>query len=162
MDSTVDGLEDFERNIHKLQAATKQEADRLLAKAGMKIVAEGQRNLKKEPNSNYTGALSNSGRVLKDGPLSYQAGFERAYAEDVENGKPPGDEWISIKLLAEWAKKKLRVDDKEKMSVGYFIARKIYYFGTKGKHFFSEAIETVSKTLKEDLDNLITRAERKV
>ena len=161
MDFTVEGLEDFERNIHKLQAATKQEADRLLAKAGMKIVAESQRNLRKDPNSNNTGALSNSGRVLKQGPMSYQAGFEISYAEYVENGRPPG-KMPPVKMIAEWAKKKLGIDDKVKMSVGYVIARKIAASGTKAKHFFSEAIETVSKSLKEDLDNLITRAERKV
>lgn len=161
MDFTVEGLEDFERNIHKLQAATKQEADRLLKKAGMKIVAESQRNLRKDPTTNNTGNLSNSGRTLKEGPMSYQAGFEISYAEYVENGRPPG-KMPPVKMIAEWAKKKLGVDDKDKMSVGYVIARKIAASGTKAKHFFSEAIETVSKTLKEDLDNLITRAERKV
>ena len=127
----------------------------------MKIVAESQRNLRKDPTTNNTGVLSNSGRVLKEGPMSYQAGFEISYAEYVENGRPPG-KMPPVKMIAEWAKKKLGIDDKVKMSVGYVIARKIAASGTKAKHFFSEAIETVSKTLKEDLDNLITRAERKV
>ena len=161
MDFQVEGLKDFERNIARLQRATRHEADNTLKKGGMKIVAESQKNLRKEPNSNNTGALSNSGRVRKGGELSYEAGFEISYAEYVENGHPPG-KMPSVKIIAEWAKKKLRVDDKRKMTVGFFIARKIAESGTKGKHFFSEAVETVSKTIKDDLKGLITKAERKI
>ena len=161
MDFRVEGLEDFERNIARLQRATRNEADNTLKKGGMKIVAESQKNLRKEPNSNNTGALSNSGRVRKGGELSYEAGFEISYAEYVENGRLPG-KMPPVKMIAEWAKKKLRVDDKRKMTVGFFIAKKIAESGTKAKHFFSEAVEKVSKTIRDDLQGLITKAERKV
>ena len=77
------------------------------------------------------------------------------------NGRLPG-KMPPVKMIAEWAKKKLRVDDRSKMSVGFVIARKIAASGTKAKHFFSEAVEKVSKTIKDDLKNLITKAERKV
>ena len=153
MDFQVEGLEDFERSIGRLKAAARQEADNTLKKGGMKIVAESQKNLRKEPNSNNTGALSNSGRVRKGGELSYEAGFEIAYAEYVENGRPPG-KMPPVKLIAEWAKRK--------MTVGFFIAKKIAESGTKAKHFFSEAVEKVTKTIRDDLQGLITKAERKV
>ena len=161
MDFQVEGLEDFERSIGRLKAAARQEADNTLKKGGMKIVAESQKTWRKEPNSNITGALSNSGRVRKGGDLSYEAGFEIAYAEYVENGRPPG-KMPPVKLIAEWAKKKLRVDDERKMTVGFLIAKKIAESGTKAKHFFSEAVAEVSKTIKDDLKNLITKAERKI
>ena len=48
------------------------------------------------------------------------------------------------------------------MSVGFVIARKIAASGTKAKHFFSEAVEKVTKTIRDDLQGLITKAERKV
>ena len=60
------------------------------------------------------------------------------------------------------SKKKLRVDDRSKMSVGFVIARKIAASGTKAKHFFSEAVEKVTKAIRDDLQGLITKAERKV
>lgn len=161
MDFKVEGLEDLERSIGRLKAAARQEADNTLKKGGMKIVAESQKNLRKEPNSNNTGALSNSGRVRKGGELSYEAGFEISYAEYVENGRLPG-KMPPVKMIAEWAKKKLRVDDRSKMSVGFVIARKIAASGTKAKHFFSEAVEKVTKTIRDDLQGLITKAERKV
>ena len=67
-----------------------------------------------------------------------------------------------VKLIAEWAKKKLRVDDERKMTAGFFIAKKIAESGTKAKHFFSEAVDEISKTIRDDLQGLITKAERKI
>ena len=65
-------------------------------------------------------------------------------------------------MLAEWAKKKLRVPDKDKMSVGFLIARKIAMRGTKAKNFFSEATESVMNKIEDSLNNIINKAERRI
>lgn len=161
MEVTFHGLEQLASNFRRLSTAARAEGEKALKTGGMLIVAEAQKNLRKQPNSNNTGALSNSGKVRKTGELSYEAGFEMNYAEYVEYGRRPG-RMPPVKMLAEWAKKKLRVPDKDKMSVGFLIARKIAMHGTKAKNFFSEATETVMSKIEDSLNNIINKAELRI
>lgn len=161
MDIELTNTDEFIAKLKKLDESTTAECEKALKKTGMKIVSEAQKNIRKAPNTNTTGALSNSGKVVKKGELSYDAGFGINYAEYVEEGRRPG-RMPPVKQMAEWAKKKLRVPDKDKMGVGFVIARKIARQGTKGKHFFSAALDTCKKYMEEQIEKALNKAENDV
>lgn len=158
MDIILTNTSEFLAKLDNLDSATTTRCEQALKRTGMNIVAEGQKNIRKAPDTNNTGALSNSGKVQKKGTLSYEAGFGIKYAEYAEYGRKPG-RMPPVKMMAEWAKKKLRVSDKDKMSVGFVMARKIARRGTKGKHFFSSALETSKKYMEEQLEKAMNEAQ---
>lgn len=153
----VENLEEFADRLRELGAGVTREVDRQLRKSAMKVVSEAQQNIRKAPNANNTGAMSNSGKVRgKTGGLEYEAGFASQYAYYVEHGRKAG-RMPPVKLLAEWAKKKLRVDDKRKMSVGYLVARKIARKGTRPNPFLKPAFDKVTKALGEDVARAVKK-----
>ena len=58
MEVTFHGLEQLASNFRRLSTAARAEGEKALKTGGMLIVAEAQKNLRKQPNSNNTGALA--------------------------------------------------------------------------------------------------------
>lgn len=117
-------------------------ADRGLQRAGMNIIADAQDNLRRG-NINTTGALSQSGKVVKNGD-GYDVGFmsgEQNYAGAVEYGRragrmPPPD------MLGAWAYKKFHLkDNRVSRAIGWAISRHIARHGTRPHPFFGPAVQ---------------------
>lgn len=154
----LEGMEELNRRLDRTTSDILSEADQGLAKAGMKIIADSQLMLRQN-GTNNTGLLSNSGKVQKVSG-GYDVGFfseSNGYAEYVEYGRRSG-RFPPLKMIREWAKKKLRIDDRRLDSAAFLIGRKISRKGTRPQPFFSPS---VSKNQKEVLD-VISEAINKV
>lgn len=140
----IEGLDGLEKNLSRFSGRLTESARKGLASAGMQIVADAQQNLRRN-RTNNTGLLSQSGKVqVTDGGDAVEAGFfspgQQGYAEYVENGRRAG-KMPPVKMLQEWAYKKLRVGKDQARSAGYLIARKIARKGTRPQPFMRPAVE---------------------
>lgn len=158
-DVQVEGLYElqinFKRNLRNISSVCEQ----ALKKGGMMIIAESQKNLRINKTNN-TGMLSQSGKVTvdKDG---VEAGFygsenQAGYAEFVEYGRRAG-RMPPVKMLQEWARKKLRLDAKTAKTAGFLISRSIGKKGTKPHPFFVPAVNKISKDIVRNFENEIRR-----
>lgn len=163
-DIWIEGEKELYVNMQKHLVTLTDNSRRGLRKAGMDIIADAKANLRNN-GSVVTGMLRASGRVQAvDGdPDSIDVGFfgndtAGGYAYFVEFGRRSG-KMPPIKMLMEWARKKLRLDEKEAKSAGFLIARKIAKQGTKPHPFFGPAVEknkkaiedAVAQSIREDL-----------
>lgn len=140
----IEGMDRVEKSLAAFSGRLTASARKGLATAGMQIVADAQQNLRRN-RTNNTGLLSQSGKVqVTDGGDAVEAGFfspsQSGYAEYVENGRRAG-KMPPVKMLEEWAYKKLRVAREQARSVGYLIARKIAKKGTRPQPFMRPAVE---------------------
>lgn len=141
---TIEGIAQLARNMDGMSRKVFAAARAGLSKVGMNIIADAQQALR-DNGTNYTGLLSNSGRVQEtDGKDALDVGFfaksGRGYADYVENGRRSG-KMPPVDIMAQWARKKLRVPAREARSAGYLIARKIARKGTRPQPFFRPAVE---------------------
>ena len=141
---TIEGMANTFRNMDGMSRKVFAAARSGLSKAGMNVIADAQQALR-DNGTNNTGLLSNSGRVQEtDGKDALDVGFfaksGRGYADYVENGRRSG-KMPPVDIMAQWARKKLRVPAREARSAGYLIARKIARKGTRPQPFFRPAVE---------------------
>ena len=163
-DIWIEGEKELYMNMQKHLVTLTDNSRKGLRKAGMNIIADAKANLRSN-GSVVTGMLRASGRVQAvDGdPDSIDVGFfgndtAGGYAYFVEYGRRSG-KMPPIKMLMEWARKKLRLDEKGAKSAGFLIARKIAKQGTRPHPFFGPAVEknkkaiedAVAQTIREDL-----------
>lgn len=162
---SVEGLDrlfaSFDTCIEQVQGA----AEKGLERAGMKIIATAQRNMRTAGHNggtlNNTGRLSQSGRVQKtDNGL--EVGFfsndgGRGYAAVVEYGSKK--HWFPpVPDLRAWVHKKLRIDAEHVNSVAFLVGRAIKRRGLPPHPFFTPAVKACQK----DVKNAITEAINKV
>ncbi len=142
-DFRIDGLRDLEVNLGRMSRRIYRASKDGLTRAGLNIIADAQNRLKFN-GTNYTGQLSNSGRVEEvKGQDALDVGFfskGKGYAEYVEYGRRAG-KFPPVRHLAQWAKKKLRLSGKRADSAGFLIARKIARKGTRPQPFFRPSYE---------------------
>lgn len=142
-DFLIDGMREVTVNLGKMSGRIYRASRNGLSRTGLNIIADAQQNLKAN-GTNYTGQLSNSGRVEDvRGRDALDVGFfsrGRGYAEYVEYGRRSG-RFPPVAQLAQWARKKLRVKAQEAGSVGFLIACKIAMKGTEPQPFFRPAYE---------------------
>ena len=156
----LEGMSELHLNFDRVTRKVLAEADEGLKRGGMKLIAAAQANLKSN-GTNYTGLLSNSGKVQKI-DSGYDVGFfargsKNGYAESVEYGQRAG-RYPPFEEIRAWARKKLRVDRKRLDSAAYLIGRKIARKGTRPQPFFLPAI----KTNEREITDVITMAIDKV
>lgn len=153
-DIWIEGERELYVNMQKHLITLTDNSRRGLRKAGMNIIADAKANLRNN-GSVVTGMLRASGRVQAvDGdPDSIDVGFfgndtAGGYAYFVEYGRRSG-KMPPIKMLVEWARKKLRLDEKEARNAGFLIARKIAKKGTRPHPFFGPAVEKNKKAIED-------------
>lgn len=153
-DIWIEGERELYANMQKHLVTLTDNSRRGLRKAGMNIIADAKANLRSN-GSVVTGMLRASGRVQAvDGdPDSIDVGFfgndtAGGYAYFVEYGRRSG-KMPPIKMLMEWARKKLRLDEKEARNAGFLIARKIAKKGTRPHPFFGPAVEKNKKAIED-------------
>ena len=153
-DIWIEGERELYANMQKHLVTLTDNSRRGLRKAGMNIIADAKANLRSN-GSVVTGMLRASGRVQAvDGdPDSIDVGFfgndtAGGYAYFVESGRRSG-KMPPIKMLMEWARKKLRLDEKEARNAGFLIARKIAKKGTRPHPFFGPAVEKNKKAIED-------------
>jgi len=95
-------LNEVSRKIKLLGVRIDEETKDGLKRAGMKILADAQRNIKKD-KSIATGQLLNSGKVTEENGI--KVGFESNHAANVEHGQKSGTDVAPSKLV-QWLKKK--------------------------------------------------------
>ena len=95
----IDGLN---RKFKLLGIKVDEETKTGLKNAGLKILAEAQRNIKKD-KSIATGQLINSGKVTEESGI--KVGFESNHAANVEHGQKAGT-IVAPSVLVQWLKKK--------------------------------------------------------
>lgn len=125
------------------------------------ILADAQRNLRVN-GSWVTGNLAQSGRVIaRDG--SVDVGFfdttnaNSGYAMYVEYGRRAG-RFPPLDVIVQWARKKLRLDDKAARTVGFLTARKIALEGSRPHPFFRPAIEKNRRSILNAVEDAIRQA----
>ena len=161
-DFRIDGLREVTANLGRMSRLMYRASRDGLATAGMNIIADAQRNLKSN-GTNYTGKLSNSGRVEEvKGQDALDVGFfskGKGYAEYVEYGRKAG-RFPPVRQLAQWARKKLRVNGKQADSAGFLMARKIARKGTRPQPFFRPAYERHRQEIIDTVANAVTKETR--
>lgn len=155
----IEGIAQLERNMTGMSRKVFMAARSGLAKAGMNIIADAQHTLRAN-GTNSTGLLSNSGRVQEmGGQDAVDAGFfsksGRGYAEYVEYGRRAG-RMPPVHIIAQWARKKLRIPEKSSRSAGYLIARKIARKGTRPQPFFRPAVESNRQAIERAISEAVT------
>ena len=95
----IDGLN---RKFGLLGIKIDDETKNALKRAGLRILADAQRNLKAN-KSISTGQLINSGKVTEEDGI--KVGFESNHAANVEHGQKSGTDVAPSKLV-QWLKKK--------------------------------------------------------
>ena len=162
-------IDTLNRKFKLLGVKIDEESNNGLKRAGLKILAEAQRNLKKD-KSIATGQLINSGKVTEE--TGIKVGFESNHAANVEHGQKSGTNVEPAKLV-QWLKKKNFTitgarggkvkSGKKYTSVLWAIATKISQNirlkGTKAKPFLYPALrnneDEVIKILSEAIKKII-------
>ena len=161
----LEGMNELHLKFDRVTRKVLAEADEGLKRGGMKIIAGAQLNLKAN-GTNYTGLLSNSGKVQKI-DSGYDVGFfaqgsKNGYAESVEYGQRAG-RYPPVEEIRAWAWKKLRVDRKRLDSAAYLIRRKIARKGTRPQPFFSPAVKDnereITDAVSEAIDKVTGRSD---
>ena len=150
MDKGVLKIEGLDQVLQALDSTTPQVKEAVmqgLEKGGLDIIADAQNNLRNN-GSVVTGLLRQSGKVQKTSDSEIDAGFyqQSGYAYFVEYGRragrmPPPDEMI------QWAHKKLRLDVKAAIAVGWALAKSIAKRGTRPHPFFRPAVDRNKKKI---------------
>lgn len=144
----VEGQAQLRENFRKLNIQIAEASYEGLAKAGMKIVADAQRNLRAN-RTNNTGVLSSTGRVIKVDDETVDVGFfadensvthRTNYAEYVEYGRRAG-KMPPFYAIYQWVRKKLRKKDDEAKSIARVIQISIGKKGTQPHPFFEPAVK---------------------
>ena len=151
----IDGLN---RKFGLLGIKIDDETKNALKRAGLRILADAQRNLKAN-KSIATGQLINSGKVTEEDGI--KIGFEVNHAANVEHGQKAGTS-VAPKVLFEWAKKKNFVPKgKNKDSALWAIATKISQNikarGTKARPFLYPALRNNENEVIRILSNAIKK-----
>ena len=154
----TESLNEVNRKLKLLGIRIDDETKDGLKRAGLKILAEAQRNIKKD-KSIATGQLINSGKVTEESGI--KVGFESNHAANVEHGQKAGT-IVAPAVLVEWAKKKQFVPKgKNKKSALWAIATKISQNiklrGTKAKPFLYPALRENEAEVIRILSNAIKK-----
>lgn len=161
-DFLIDGMREVTVNLGKMSGRIYRASRDGLSRTGLNIIADAQQNLKAN-GTNYTGKLSNSGRVEEvRGQDALDIGFfskGKGYAEYVEYGRRAG-RFPPVRQLAQWARKKLRATGKQSDSIGCMIARKIARKGTRPQPFFRPAYERHRQEITDTVANAVTKETR--
>lgn len=146
----IEGVAQVLKAMERYRVAINREALNGLKRCGMGIIADGQRNLRQNtPPTWATGLLGNSGKVIvnKDDD-SVDAGFfdkrtdhSEGYAMYVEYGRPAG-KMPPPSAFDTWFLRKFKIKDpKERLSLGWAMAKHIARWGTKPHPFFYPAVD---------------------
>lgn len=146
----VDGEDRLFANMNRCMEDVQRAAKKGLQRAGMKIVADAQRNMRTAGHNhgtlNNTGRLSQSGRVqdVPNDASAVEIGFfsesaQRGYAAAVEYGSRA--HWPPTQDIEAWVRKKLRVAQKRIASVTFLVKRKMSRKGTTAHPFFAPAVK---------------------
>ena len=163
----TESLNEVNRKFKLLGIRIDEETKDGLKRAGMKILADAQRNIKKD-KSIATGQLLNSGKVTEENGI--KVGFESNHAANVEHGQKSGTDVAPAKLV-QWLKKKgfsitgVRggkvKSGKRYMSIVWAIATKISQNikrkGTKAKPFLYPALRENEAEVIRILSNAIKK-----
>lgn len=118
----------------KMMTAVKAE----LAASAFEIETKAKQNLM-EDGTTDTGALAKSiGVDFEDDGLTARVVARTEYAFGIEFGRPPGTK-VSPAHLVPWAKRKLRLSDKEAQSAAWAISQSIERNGSPAKPFIYPA-----------------------
>lgn len=163
----LEGLDRLRETLKRLGPGAFDAAMDALEEGAMNIVADAQVNLRNN-GSNAAGLLSQSGHVERKRRASELiAGFfdttnKSGYALYVENGRragkmPPPD------MFDAWIQKKMEVKDpKERLSIGWALAKHIAKWGTQPHPFFGPSVEknkrTIAKKVQDALNSFASRA----
>ena len=95
-------IDNLNRKFKLLGAKIDEESNNALKRAGMRILADAQRNLKKD-KSIATGQLIDSGKVIEE--TGIKVGYESNHAANVEHRQKSGTN-VAPSRLVQWLKKK--------------------------------------------------------
>ena len=167
----MDGQDRLFVNMDRLVGEMAVAAKKGLRKAGMKIIADAQRNMRTAGHNgrtlNNTGRLSQSGRVQDvEGGEDVEIGFfsqsgQRGYAAAVEYGSRA--HWPPKQEIDSWVQKKLRAPKKDIASIGFLVRRAISRKGTQPHPFFEPSVRKNTKFIKQciaDAINEVTKEDR--
>lgn len=163
---TVEGERAVNAKLNSIMSQVDSASEKALMKAGMKIVATAQRNLRTAGHNggtvNTTGQLSQSGKVQKEGDDIvagfFASGSDEGHAAIVEFGS--NKKWFPpLRYLEEWAHKKLGLVEQEAKGVAFAVALTIAgrnpnkpgVNGLKPHPFFKPAVEANKK----ELENIV-------
>ena len=153
----IDGLN---KKFKLLGIKVDEETKTGLKNAGLKILAEAQRNIKKD-KSIATGQLINSGKVTEESGI--KVGFESNHAANVEHGQKAGT-IVAPSVLVQWLKKKkiyFRGRSKKKQNILWAVATKISQNiklgGTKAKPFLYPALRNNENEVIRIISNAIKK-----
>jgi len=132
--------------------ATEKQAFAGLKAVASKILAEAKRTIKAKKITAF-GQLTNSGSVIVNGD-TVDIGFTAIHAPFVEYGRKAG-RMPPIQIIKAWARRKLRVSEKEADSVAFSVARKIAMEGTKAQPFLMPAYEKVKSMIPEIMKKFV-------
>ena len=163
----TESLNEVNRKLKLLGVRIDDETKDGLKRAGMKILADAQRNIKKD-KSIATGQLLNSGKVTEENGI--KVGFESNHAANVEHGQKSGTD-VSPAKLVQWLKKKgfsitgarggKVKSGKRYLSIAWAIATKISQNikrkGTKAKPFLYPALRENEAEVIRILSNAIKK-----
>lgn len=144
----VEGQDKLFVNMDGLTADVEKAAHRGLQRAGMRIIADAQRNMRTAGHNgatlNATGQLSNSGKVQDGENGTIDVGFfsttsGTGYAAAVEYGTKA--HWPPRWALRAWVRKKLRVPENEADAAAARVSWGIFKRGTRPHPFFAPAVE---------------------
>lgn len=159
---TVEGERAVLAKLNSVMSEVDVQKERALMKAGMKVVATAQRNLRTAGHNggtvNTTGQLSQSGKVQKEGDDVvagfFSSGSDQGHAAIVEFGSTK--KWFPpLKYLEEWAHKKLGLVKKDASRAAFLIALTIAgrnpnkpgVHGLKPHPFFKPALDANRKEI---------------
>lgn len=175
MEVQLEGQDRLFIELDRMDDRVKAAADAGLKRAGMKVIADAQRNLRTAGHNggtlNATGRLSQSGRVQKDKDGTLDVGFfsqegGRGYAAVVEYGSQK-KWWPPVDVMRQWVKKKLRVPVEEINTVAFLISRMIAgrspkhpdRYGLRPHPFFGPAVSKnqgeIEKAINDAVRNVI-------
>lgn len=132
--------------------ATEKQALRGLKAVAQRILSEAQQSIKKQRITAF-GQLINSGSVIVEGD-KVDVGFTAKHAPFVEYGRKAG-RMPPIQIIKAWARRKLRVSEKEADSVAFSVARKIAREGTKAQPFLMPAYEKAKSMIPEIMKKFV-------
>lgn len=174
MTAELSGVRDLTLAIQKTVKQLEANKQKALAEAGMQIVADAQENIRTAGHGGgtltTTGQLSQSGKTQKAQDGSIEAGFfakggAQGHAAVVEYGSTKSW-WPPVAYLRQWAKKKLRLDEKDAKRAAYFIGltiagknpRKPGVHGLRPHPFFTPAVKKNEKRISEIIGKRIWNA----
>lgn len=148
----LEGVDEVLRSLANAGREVREAALKAVEQEGMAMTATAVQNLRDNGTwKNTTGTLANSARVervrdMTDGMDSVEVGFfektkDTGYAEYVEFGRPPG-KLPPLDSIRAWAYKKFQLHDWDLAdSIGFLVAWKIAWHGSRPHPFFTPAVQ---------------------